>query len=406
MTRKEPTELGADIQGATRLAFEATSGITDMVEVMHSTISRAPGILGKKVEQPTKGITGLVYRTIRSVIGSIGQKTDLLMDKLAPVLDIDHSGEKRDLVLATLNGVLGDYLHEKENPLVIPLVLKHNGKVIDLDIASQYQEQDISTGKLLIAVHGLCMCDQLWTRSGHNHGMELSVELGYVPIFTSYNSGLHISTNGQGLADRIEKLVAQWPVEVTQIDFIGYSMGGLIIRSACEYGSVAEHTWRSKLKNMIFLGSPHHGAPLERAGNLVDILLEKSPYTAPIACLGKRRSSGITDLRFGYLLDEDWLQIDPSENSDHKKQSVPLPEDVRSFAIAGSRTEGSNYIGQNIIGDGLVPVKSALGIHDNPKYHLNFAKDNQHIVRGTHHLDLLSSQEAYQKMLDWLRPRK
>ena len=68
--------------------------------------------------------------------------------------------------------------------------------------------------------------------------------------------------------------------------------------------------WPARLDDLVFLGTPHHGAPLERAGNWVDLLLGATPYAAPFARLGKLRSAGITDLRHGNLLDEDWVGRD------------------------------------------------------------------------------------------------
>ena len=35
----------------------------------------------------------------------------------------------------------------------------------------------------------------------------------------------------------------------------------------------AGQRWVTKLRNLAFLGTPHHGAPYERAGNLVDLAL-------------------------------------------------------------------------------------------------------------------------------------
>jgi hypothetical protein len=54
------------------------------------------------------------------------------------------------------------------------------------------------------------------------------------------------------------------------------------------------------------------------------------------------------------------------------------------------------------LGDGLVPLDSALGRHANPRQALAFAEDRQFIVYGTHHLDLLSSTEVYEQLRRWL----
>jgi hypothetical protein len=65
----------------------------------------------------------------------------------------------------------------------------------------------------------------------------------------------------------------------------------------------------------VFLDTPHHGALLERGGNWVNLCLGLSPYTAPFARLCKLRSAGITDLRYGNVLDEDWQGFDRFEHA-------------------------------------------------------------------------------------------
>jgi hypothetical protein len=52
-----------------------------------------------------------------------------------------------------------------------------------------------------------------------------------------------------------------------------------------------------------------------RLGNRVIGALDLSPYTNALARLGKIRSAGITDLRYGNLLDDDWYGRDRFEHS-------------------------------------------------------------------------------------------
>ena len=66
------------------------------------------------------------------------------------------------------------------------------------------------------------------------------------------------------------------------------------------------HAWLARLRTIVFLGTPHDGAPLERGGSWVDQLLSVSPYSSPLARLGMLRSAGITDLRHGNVRREDW----------------------------------------------------------------------------------------------------
>jgi hypothetical protein len=53
-------------------------------------------------------------------------------------------------------------------------------------------------------------------------------------------------------------------------------------------------------------------------------------------------------------------------------------------------------------GDGLVPVASALGHHEDPQRELAFPPEHQWISAETSHLDLLGSQQVYVRIRDWL----
>ena len=140
----------------------------------------------------------------------------------------------------------------------------------------------------------------------------------------------HISINGRAFADGLEALVAEWPVEIEDFLLIGHSLGGLVARSACRHADEVGHAWRKKLTNLVFLGTPHHGAPLERIGNWVDAILGRTPYAAAFGRLGKVRSAGVTDLRYGNLMDEDWQGRDRfAHEPDDQRRPVPLPEGRR-----------------------------------------------------------------------------
>ena len=81
--RRRGTHLRAsDLQGASRLAIDATLGLTDLVENLHHTILRAPGPLGTPTTQPAGGITGLVYRSIRGVTRLVGSSLDALLGQV------------------------------------------------------------------------------------------------------------------------------------------------------------------------------------------------------------------------------------------------------------------------------------------------------------------------------------
>jgi hypothetical protein len=157
---------------------------------------------------------------------------------------------------------------------------------------------------------------------------------------------------------------------------------------------------------LVFLGTPHHGAPLERGGHWVEALLGVSPYSAAFVRLGRIRSAGVTDLRHGSLLDDDWHGRDRFAHGHDTRTPVALPAGIPCYAIAAVAGQRAGPLATRLVGDGLVPLDSALGRHDDPRRALAFASLNTRIVRRTHHLDLLSSPTVTRQLLRWLGPAR
>jgi pimeloyl-ACP methyl ester carboxylesterase len=392
----------SDLRGASRLAIDATIGLTELVEALHQNIARLPGAPDVTHPRRARGITGLVYRAVRGVTGLVGGGIDAVLARLLPMLGESSPSSGREAVLAALNGVLGDYLTATRNPLAISMCLRRNGRPLDLAREPLATAIGQPTGKLAVLVHGLCLNDLQWQRQGHDHGAALARDLGYTPVYLHYNSGLHVSTNGRAFAGLIEVLLEQWPVAVEELVMIGHSMGGLVSRSACHYGAESGHKWPTQLRKLVFLGTPHHGAPLERGGHWVDVILGTSAYTAPFARLGKIRSAGVTDLRHGSLLDEDWEGRDRFADSRDLRRPVPLPDRVECYAIAATTGKRAGDLSDRLLGDGLVPVSSALGRHADPRRALSFPESRQWIGYGMNHLDLLGHPGVYAVVRRWL----
>lgn len=390
-----------DLHGFNRLAIDATVGLTDLVEALHQNIARIPGIVCPPVQRRTT-MTGLVYRSIRTITGLVGGGIDAVLAQLSPMLGEGRPSPEREAVLAALNGVLGDYMAATDNPLTISMRLRREGRPLELTTQAITEAISELSGKVVVMVHGLCMSDLQWNWQGHDHGAALARDLGYTPVYLHYNSGLHISTNGRAFADLIEVLLKIWPLPVKELVMIGHSMGGLVSRSACHYGEIAGHHWPRKLRKLVFLGTPHHGAPLERGGNWVDIILGSTPYTSPIARIGKIRSAGITDLRYGNLIDEHWQGRDRFEHSADIRSPVPLPDDVLCCTIAATTGKKVGDLRDRLLGDGLVQMSSALGRHKESSLTLSFPEERQWVGYGMNHMDLLSHPKVYEQVTRWL----
>ena len=410
------------------MAVDATTGVTDLVHALHTRIARTPAALGGPVVGgAVNGIADLVYGSVKGVTRAVGTGLDGLLKQLAPLIgavseEVSTPPPSRgsEALLAALNGVLGDYLEQTHNPLAIEMRLRQAGVTLTLAPEALSRAFDPPRGRLLILLHGLCRNDLQWDSGGpiaeavHNHGAALARDLGASPLYVHYNSGRHISTNGQLLAELLEALVAAWPVDVTDITLLCHSMGGLVARSALHYGALAPNRWTPLVRRMVFLGTPHHGAPLERGGHWVETLLRSTGYTAPFARLGRVRSAGITDLRHGNVLDEDWHGHDRFAHAHDTRSPLPLPAGVRCYAIAATTADASE-VGPacepssatiekwaTLPGDGLVPVASALGHHADSRFALALLPGDCWVAPATGHLELLSSRAVYERLRDWL----
>jgi len=391
----------SDLRGIARLATSATEEVADLVEAVHHTIVWPLGGGRKNAQRRVGGISGLVYKSVRGVARLVGGGLDAVLARVRPTRTGRASSREREAVLAALNGVLGDHLVASGNPLAIPMSLRRDGRSLVLEREKLAAAIPQGSGKLAVLVHGLCMNDLQWNRGGHDHGAVLARDLGYTPLYLHYNSGLHTSTNGRELAGLLEALLEQWHVPVEELVVVAHSMGGLVARSALHYGGAAGHEWPQRLRRLVFLGTPHHGAPLERGGNGFEVILGATPYAKPFARLGKIRSAGITDLRYGNVLDEDWEGRDRFARGRDPRRAVPLPDGVRCYAMAATTGTKSGAVRGRLVGDGLVPLSSALGRHEDPRRTLSFPERRQWIGQGMNHLDLLGRTEVSEQIVRW-----
>ncbi len=396
-----------DLRAAAKLATEATLALTALVETVHARVG-LPGLRDAEAER-TRGIAGLVYKSVRGVTRLVGAGVDGLLGVLTPALAEAEATTlptpERDAIVAALNGVLGDHLARTANPLAVEMAFRHGGRALPATRAGLAAALPEAGDKLLVLVHGLCMNDLQWRREGthgvRDHGEALAAALGFTPVYLHYNTGLHVSTNGRQLAHRLEQLLHAWPRPIARFAVVAHSMGGLVTRSALHYGRAAGLHWPDRLDDAVFLGTPHHGAPLERAGHGFELVLGATPYAAPFARLARLRSAGITDLRHGNLLDEDWAGTGRFEGSTDRRAVVPLPAGPRFHAVAATTGPGTGGA-KDLLGDALVPVASALGKHRLVRRTLKFAPDRQRVFAHTNHMQLLSSPEVGEQLARWL----
>ena len=406
----------SDARAVAQLATQATVGVAHMAEGVHQSVWSTLGASGGKNPGQTGGLTGLIYQSVRSITTLIGKGLDSALNRLEPLFNAaDQAAPEsspREAVIAALNGVLGDRLVASGNPLATTMTLRYRKADEAQGAALNWQALPAGfkpTDKVLVIIHGLCMNDLQWQPTNpdtdSDHGAALSKALGYTPVYVRYNTGQHTSINGNLLSEQLEQLVQAWPTPITDLTVLAHSMGGLVTRSALH---TATHPpgqglkWPTLMKNIVFLGTPHHGAPLERAGNWIDVILGSTPYSKPFAKLGQLRSAGITDLRYGHVLDADWQGHDRFRRKPDSRKSVPLPEGVACYTVAATTAGKRSLVADRLVGDGLVPLPSGLGLHDDPQHSLKFAKNHQMTAFKMNHMELLHRPEVTEQMVRWL----
>lgn len=399
---KTTRKMGDEARAASRLTVDAVKRLTTVVEQMHQAIGGGPGGLARPL---VTLFSAPVYASIRGVTELVGVGLDRALEQLEPVLGDRTPSEQYDAVRAALNGVLGDQLAEAHSPLAIEMSWRLARQTLVLERAAVSAAVPTPGGRVLVLVHGSSMDDAAWTRRGHDHGAALARDLGFTPLTVRYNSGLHVSTNGRQLAHQLQALVEAWPHPLEALVVVGFSMGGLVARAAVHSAEDEGLGWRQQLSALAFLGTPHHGAPLERIGNVLGMLLDLHAYAAPLGELARIRSAGVTDLRHGNVRDAHWADRDRFAHGPDPRGEVALPAGVPCFAIAATGSAAAPGAPADLGGlasDGLVPVTSALGRHEDGARALAFPLTHQHVVPRHQHLDLLSSAEAYEKLRGWL----
>jgi hypothetical protein len=86
-----------------------------------------------------------------------------------------------------------------------------------------------------------------------------------------------------------------------------------------------------------------------------------------------------------------------------RQQSHAVPDHVACYVMAATIGKKAGDIPDRLIGDGLVPLDSALGRDDDPALNLFFPPERQWIGYGMNHLALLHRLSVYHQLLDWLQ---
>ena len=286
----------------------------------------------------------------KKIVQSIRQITQLLQD----------GGKKtHQRGLPILNGLIGDQL-PPNGLLAIGMHFRQDGQDVEVDaLKISPKPHPVS-----IFLHGLMMDESCWMGEDSkrpDYGTLLRRDLGHTVLYLRYNTGLHISQNGRALANLLQQFYECHGEKMSCLNLVGHSMGGLVIRSAGYYGTQEKHQWMKKLRQVVLLGSPQAGSHWEQLGHLTSSILKKiwSLHTRLLGKIADRRSNGIKDLRWGFMLDEDWQHPNADDLLFRKPKPPPPLPGVQYHVLAGNLFEDETSLFARYFGDGLVSQHSA-----------------------------------------------
>ena len=388
----------AGVLEAAALATEhAESLVLSAARDIHGSVAgRVHGVLDRVAGGPTishrahDGISRVVYGGVGLGLKAATQGLRAA-DRLGLGAPIEDSPRGR-FVVSAVNGLIGDRLVAEGSLLAIEAGVRHRGRDVPLDPGSLAAAFPEASDALVVFVHGLCETEHYWDRRSRprpadgrtypSYGARLAADEGWSPVYVRANTGLPIAESGVALSSLLTRLVEAWPTEVRRIALVGHSMGGLIVRSACAVSTSADRDWTEHVTDVVLLGAPHLGSPVERSIARGVRLANKVPELTPFARVFEQRSAGVLDLHDG-----------PADEVAH----VPH---ARYHLVAATLTRSSRHPLAATVGDLLVPFRSAAGLLPNGEEIFPGA-DVLH-VPSADHFDLLNHDTVYEALRGWL----
>ncbi len=416
-------------RGLVNLAFILVEEVTNLVERSHDAVVKRSVERFALIEPAKRSATVIadiqktisrgVFESIRAVNGitcravnSAADKVEAGIDRTTPVNETaaSHASRSIDQIQASLNGFWGDYLNRSSSPLDFGMTLQHQRCELSVTPSALESAFPSPTGRICVFVHGLAATESIWSLASEEYygnpdvtfGARLSDDLGVTPIYLRYNTGRHISENGRALAALLSDVLQAYPLPVEEITLVGHSMGGLVARSAAHYARENNEPWAAHLRHVACIGSPHLGAPLEKAVNLLSGILRNTRAAGAqvSAELLDSRSAGVKDLRYGYTVDEEWAGKDPDELFADSRRDVPPVENVGYYFLAATVSHDAGHPLGQLVGDLMVRLPSASGRARDPVRSIPFSRGMA--LSGIHHLHLASHPDVYEVLRDLL----
>lgn len=424
-------DLLADaVEHGSRAIEDSQRSVTRRVFSALGAVTRRPADVAR-LEPAVWFVLSSGYRHVRLVSRLASLAVDVTHDLTRPALQVPGATEAPiplrsdvaggqawlwDSFIGAVNGVVGDHLEASNNPLAIPMTLRLQDRYLELGragepgIPASLQVPGEGPLRLCVFVHGLAATEWSWAwdaaqRHGDpsvNYGTLLAADQGWTPVYVRYNSGRHISENGEQLAQMLTSLLDALARPVDEIALVGHSMGGLVAHSAAYHGQQGQHGWVQRLCQVVSIASPHDGAPLEKLGSLVASALEAFdlPGTRIPADVINARSAGIRDLRHGCIVERDWQLCRGDGPLRDDRSPTPWLEGVSYHRLVSTlTTDPANPIG-TLLGDIMVRPESAAAtspVHGGPDHPGEVAH-----VSGITHVALANHPAVYAHLRRWL----
>lgn len=308
-------------------------------------------------------------------------------------------------VRAAVNGLVGDELRAVGDPQAITMSLRHDGADVGLTPWPLSRAFPEATSHLVVLVHGLCESDESWNLGGKErptYADRIRAETDGTAITIRYNTGLHVSENGQHLSTLLAQVVDGWPVAISRITLVGHSMGGLVVRAATNHASMAGEAWPHLVRDVVCLGTPHLGAALEKAAHVGARVLRFWPQSSPFGAIIDSRSAGVVDLRHGYISADEWQGQDlTAQWGLDRIAAAPLPGAEYHF-VAATLGASRRHLLSTVLGDLLVHFSSASGIG---RHGPVVSGARIEYLPSASHFALLNHPQVGDWLVSWLKAR-
>ncbi|MBF6206675.1 alpha/beta hydrolase [Streptomyces gardneri] len=396
----------AEVRALARLAGDELSGAVDGIAAVHRAIAQrvftavrwGVGPAAAPVQLMHDVIAEGVYRVVSGSAVAAGRVAERTADLpgVAPSRTVYGAG-----FLAALQGLIGDELEQARPILAGPMTFRVDGAPVRAELVGARVRRP--GAHVVVFLHGLVETEHAWRLGGGpTYAERLEADAGCTALYVRYNSGLHISDNAGQFSALMLCLVEHWPVPIERISLVGHSMGGLVARGACFEAGEAGLAWVRLVRQVVCLGSPHLGAPLEQFVHYASAALVRLPETRPFGRLLRRRSAGIRDLRDGSLVDDDWRDLDADALRRRAIREVPLLVGADHYFVTATVTRSPRHPLGRVIGDGLVLTSSGSG--RNRARRIGFDVENGLHLASAHHFALLNHEGVYRALRGWLTP--